>query len=453
MRKLAAVLFLAALSARADDSAITKSLAAAVAQTGIPGAAVVAVDKNGVIYSANFGLRDVEAKLPVTDTTRFYIASATKPFTALTAMLTIDVDAPVETLIPDLHPPRALTIRDLMTHRLGFRNEPAGFRTAYTGEFDTPTLFSLINDKSTLTPRTFSYDNLGYVITAFAIEKATGDSWKDAVAKRVLAPLGMTMTSTHLPPSDAIVAAPYIFDGEWKRAAPKSEKTMHAAGGMFATAGDLARFVRMEMNHGAGVFPKRVIDETQSPQIHLKRRFSRYDRFAYGLGWFLADYDGDLLMHHFGGYRGAQSHMSWMPDRGIGVIVLTNTDGPLAHSFASFVYDSLLKKADAQKKLDEDVQHFNDAKAKRAAMIAEHLEKALAGEGAGAPLSTTKDGNYVGNFGTIVVSGNRIAMGEMSSDLVLAKGATYVVHFAPDEPTLVTFRDGSLVWDGEEFKR
>src|ERR1051326_5550807 len=142
-----------------------------------------------------------------------------------------------------------------------------------------------------------------------------------------------------------------------------------------------------------------------------------------------------------------------MPDRGIGVVVLTNTDGPLAHSFASFVYDSLLKKADAQKRLDEDVQRLNDAKAKRAAMIAEHLEKALAGEGAGAPLRTKNDGTYVGDYGTIVVSGNKIALGEMSSDLVLAKGATYVVHFAPDDPTLVTFRDGSLMWDDVEFKR
>ena len=220
---------------------------------------------------------------------------------------------------------------------------------------------------------------------------------------------------------------------------------------MYATAGDLARFVRMSLYQGGLIFPKRVIEETQSPQIHLKRKFARYDRFAYGLGWYLADYDADLLIHHFGGFRGAQAHMSFMPDRGLGVVVLTNTDAPLAHSIASFVYDSLLKKGDAQKRLDEDVQHFIEQKAKRAESLKTQVEKALAN------VSDSKeraaDGTYVGDYGTMIVKANTIAIGAMHSTLVHAKGASYVVYFAPDEPTIVTFKGNSLNWDGQEFGR
>jgi len=450
-RLIAAILFIASCAHAAENSGITKALETAVAQSGIPGVAIVAVDRGGVIYAANFGSRDLEAKLQVTNQTMFYLASATKPFTALTTMLIaadgkLDVDAPLENVLPDLHLDRTLSLRDLMTHRLGFENDAVTFRTAYSGDFDRAMLFDLLQSKSKTTPREFKYSNLGYVITGYAIERATGNSWKDEIAKRVFEPLGMHDATTHAPAANAEVAVPYVFDGEWRRAAPKSERTMHAAGGMFATASDLALFIRMSLNHGAGIFPKRIIDETQSPQIHLKRRFGRFDRFAYGLGWYLANYDGDLLIHHFGDFRGAQSHLSFMPERGIGVVVLTNTDVPLAHSFAAFVYDSLLKKPDAQKRLDEDVQRFVAAKSRRAASLAAHIEKELGSE-------QPVDGTYAGDFGTIVISGNKIAMGEMTSELVHAKGSTFIVHFAPDEPTLMTFHGDAINWHGQEFRR
>jgi len=455
MKTLLAALVLCSLSAFGDNASITKSLAAAVERSGIPGAAVIAVDRNGIVYAGDFGLRDLEAKLPVTKETRFYIASSTKSFTALTTMLLaadgkLDVDAPLDTVLPDLHLNRSLAVRDLLTHRLGFQNDAATFRTAYSGEFDQATLYALIESKSKSIPRSFSYDNLGYVITAYAIERATGEPWKDVVAKRVLEPLGMRESTLRVPPANVPVAAPYVFDGDWRRATPKSDRTMHAAGGIYSTTSDLARLVQMELNHGGGIFPRRVIDETQSPQVHLKRRFARFDRFAYGLGWYLADYDGELLIHHFGGFNGAQSHVSFMPERGLGVVVLTNTDGPLAHSLAAFVYDALLKKPDAQKRLDEDVQRLVDAKAKRAASIAARLDKLLAAvpaEGDEHPV----DGSYKGDYGTIVVEGNRITLGDMSSTLVHAKGSTFVVHFAPDEATLATFKGKTLVWDSQEF--
>jgi CubicO group peptidase (beta-lactamase class C family) len=455
MKSVLAAVLLASLSAFADDAAITKSLTAAVERSGIPGAAVVAVDRNGVVYAGDFGLRDVEAKLPVTKETRFYIASSTKSFTALTVMLLaadgkLDVDAPLETVLPDLHLGRTLALRDLLTHRLGFENDAVTFRTAYTGEIDRATLFSLLESKSKTIPRSFSYDNLGYDIAGFAIERAAGEPWKDAIAKRVLEPLGMHDTTLHPPANDVPVAAPYVFDGAWRREAPKTDRTMHAAGGMYATAADLARFVQMSLNHGAGVFPRRVIDETQSPQIHLKRRFARYDRFAYGLGWYLADYDGELLIHHLGGFRGAQAHMSFMPEHGIGVVVLTNTDAPIAHSLANFVYDALLKKAGAQKRLDEDVQRFIDGKRRVAAAIAARLDKKLANvsaEGDAHPIA----GTYSGDYGTIVINGNHITLGDMTSELTHAKGSTFVVRFAADEPTLATFKGKTVVWDGQEF--
>jgi len=468
---LVCVLITFGLSLSADELSndalartMTKSIAATVARSGVPGATVVAVDRKGVIYAADFGMRDVEAGLPVTGATRFYIASSTKTFTALAAMLmaadgALDVDAPLETVLPDLHLNRSVSLRDLLAHRSGFENDAVTFRTAYSGEFDTHSLFSLIEKKSATIPRSFRYGNLNYIIAAYAMQRAAGEAWNDIVAKRVLSPVGMTETTTHLPSAGIAVATPYLFDGEWKRAAPKSERTLHAAGGMFSTSRDLARFVIMSMNHGGGVLPRRVIDETQSPQIHLKRRFGRFDRFAYGLGWYLADYEGELLVHHFGGFRGAQAHMSFMPERGIGVVVLTNADVPLAHSIAAFVYDSLLRKADARKHLDEDVQRLVSGEQKFAASLEASIEKAVGAISSGDehPFEWS-DGTYDGDFGTFIVNNGHVTLGEMNSTLVHRKGSLFVVRFAADEPTFAIFHGDmahadSVTWDGHEFRK
>ena len=45
---------------------------------------------------------------------------------------------------------------------------------------------------------------------------------------------------------------------------------------------------------------------------------------GYGLGWNLRDYDGNLFVGHTGGYDGMLSAVSLIPDKGIGVVVLTN---------------------------------------------------------------------------------------------------------------------------------
>ena len=52
---------------------------------------------------------------------------------------------------------------------------------------------------------------------------------------------------------------------------------------------------------------------------------------------------------------------------------------------------------------------------------------------------------------TIVIDGNQITLGDMTSELTHAKGSTFVVHFAADEPTLATFKGKTLIWDGQEF--
>ena len=124
-----------------------------------------------------------------------------------------------------------------------------------------------------------------------------------AMWSSVLFPMGKT--STHVISG---AAKPYVFvDGRWRESQEKQDQTMHSAGGMFSSVNDLGRWLRVQLTPGAldgkHVFPERAMRESQSPQIGLHQRFQRYERYAYGLGWYNSTFDDELLIHCLAVFR------------------------------------------------------------------------------------------------------------------------------------------------------
>src|ERR1041385_658052 len=237
----------------------------AMRATNTPQLAVAVVKDDRVLYTQSFNAQP---------DTRFYLASAAKPLTALAAKLSLDVDAPLSTTLPALKLPldtARISTRDLLTHRLGFENDPVIWRTSYSGDWTDAQLFSLLEHETTITPRVFRYDNLGSLLTTYAIERAANDAWPKVLRARVLDPLGMSNTSD----------APCI--------PTKSARTMNrGAGGLCSTIGDMTRWLRVQMSDGMldgnRIFPATLMRETHAPQIDLKKKFGRIDRYAYALG-------------------------------------------------------------------------------------------------------------------------------------------------------------------------
>ena len=106
------------------------------------------------------------------------------------------------------------------------------------------------------------------------------------------------------------------------------------------------------------MFPAAVVAETHRQQAAQDRMFAAFHRHGWGLGWDLGTYDGDLLVHRFGGFPGFRSHVSFMPDRGVGVIVLTNAAGAgstLADRLRRASMTFFLVKPKLQQRLDSAV--------------------------------------------------------------------------------------------------
>ncbi len=333
-----------------------------------PGMAVSVAVGDWVAYARGFGVADLASGRPVTDDTPFYIASSTKSLTATAAAVAaargeLDFAAPMvrylpEARLPEGVPRERITVHDLaaLTHGLS-GDGPVTLRTAYSGEFTREQLLDLLRFHApTGKYGTFDYNNLGYNLLGMVLESIYHEPWKDVVRRLVLEPIGMTSTSAYLSrirPDRVAVPHEATPTGWAPLPIGKDNANLHAAGGHFASARDLARYLAVHITggvvEGRRVLPAEPLRLTHQLQAAQDRDFGPYHRWGWGYGWDLGTFGRDTLIHRFGAFGGYRSHMSFMPARDVGVVVLVNGDGPAspaADLVATYAYHRLLGKPD-----------------------------------------------------------------------------------------------------------
>ena len=356
-------------------------LAEAFALDVTPGMAVSVVRGDELVYARGFGFADIEANRPATPNTLFYIASTSKSFTAFAAALLahrgrLDLDVPISRYLPELelHPPLspdAISLRDLLTHTHGISGSgPVVFRTAYSGVHTDSLLLELVREhRPSSSGRAFNYGNIGYNIAGLVMDAALDRSWKDLLEQEIFDPAGMASTTGYRSRVDPDrLAMPYGLAPTGYRRVQygKDDSNMHAAGGHLTTVLDLARWLEIHINEGRldgrQLFPAEVVAETHRQQAAQDREFAEFHRHGWGLGWDLGTYEGDTVIHRFGGFPGFRSHVSLMPQHDIGVVVLVNggLGSPLADLVATYIYERLLEKPGAESRHREKLARLKD---------------------------------------------------------------------------------------------
>lgn len=407
------------------------------------GFSVTIVSGNEVLFSRGYGYRDVGNKLPMSAKTPVYIASATKSFVGTAAKILaddglIDLDAPISKYLPHLkfkNPPlssETISIRDLLTHRSGIENIPVVLRTAFTGD-QTDSLVLKLFENSIFKGHSFRYSNLGYVLTGIIIKKVTGKAWQKVLEEKIFKPLDMNSTHAYVSVyKKSELAQPYTVSGgkAEKLEYIKSDKTMHAAGGIITTAEDAGNWLKFNVNNGQfngkQIVNALSMEEIHSAQIDLSKSFYNYKRFAYGFGWYLSDYNGDLLIHHFGGYAGFRSHISFMPDYKIGVAGFVNDDGEgffLPDLVADYAYNLLTGKKNAEETAEKEFTEYKNR-------IMKSREKSAGKNSAPNLLSDSMIKNFTGTYFNeeygsmrILKEGNKLAvkLGDLTGELIEPK--------------------------------
>lgn len=384
---IAALLSLGLLSPHAGAATATlgdfSALAHAIDQfkddTAYPaGTAVIVVKDSKVAYQGYFGLADIQAKTPVTRDTVFYIASATKPFFALDALLAehagrLDTGTSLQAMFPDARftdfDAGKVTARHLLTHTSGIENGALGWAAAFSGVHDADSLNRLVaaSQANTEAPLgTFDYTNVGYNITSVWRDRVDATPWQAQLQARIFAPLRMTHTTARASEADArgwTVAKPYAFIAT-DRGVPlylrKTDTTMHAAGGMLSSAPDLATFLIAQLSDGRigrkQRLPASVVRASHARQAATDDKYLDFPRDGYAWGWYTGEYKGRRMLHHFGGFAGFHAHLSFMPEAGIGLVVLNNEDvlgARLTNLIADYAYGIALSEPGIAAKADE----------------------------------------------------------------------------------------------------
>lgn len=344
-----------------------------------PGMALAVVDRRGLVHAAGFGVADIETGRPATADTRFYIASATKSFTALSIAAMawrgeVDLDAPLADWAPPSGVPadiaNQVTLTDLLSHRSGVDNAPLAFRLAYSGDWTPEVLWRLTAEtRPRGTPHgQFAYANAGYNLATVLTERRWGRDWREMVEAEVLAPLGMVHTTARIDEvraAGAVVAAGHFgrLPGRPERSSlQKTNATMQSAGGLVSTANDMALWLEAQINDGRiggrQVLPAGLVASTHVAKVAQDAVFGPYVRSGYGLGWQVGRYRDDALIHHFGNFSGSRAHVSFMPERRLGVVVMINEDafaGDLADLVANYAYDWFAGRPDIEAVYEDEL--------------------------------------------------------------------------------------------------
>lgn len=328
--------------------AVPRAMQRFVDDQTIAGAVTLVARRDRVLRVDAVGWADLAARRPLRPDALFWIASMTKPMTAVAVLMLQDegrlsVDDPVEKHLPEFQgqwllaestatrrmlarPTRPVTLRDLLTHTSGLSDVPAPRWDATLAEL----VVAYAHEPLRFEPGSrWEYSNAGINTLGRVVEVVAGEPFADFLERRLFRPLGMKDTTFWPTPAQTKRLAKayrqnakgagleetgiYFLEGGLsdRRRAPRP------AGGLFSTAADVARFYQMMLGDGVWrgrrLLSLRAVAELTRPQTGaLKTGF--VDGMSFGLGFAVVKAPGGvtaMLSPGTFGHGGAYGTQSW----------------------------------------------------------------------------------------------------------------------------------------------
>ena len=290
-----------------------------------PGAAVVVLQGDSIVFERYYGLASLEDHSPVTASTRFNLASVSKQFTAvavlqLVAAGLVDLDAPVAAYFPEYTHPlwKEVRIKHLLSHSSGIPDGRGYLSREAKIHGDEALALEYLPGLDSLhfAPGSdYEYINPTFVLLGRLIERISGQAYPDYMQDHVFGPAGMTRTCC-FDPTRPMPETAHAYEypredsgseesGGWRTPGRHEwheydygEETFFATrpdGGIYSTPRD---FVRWEMalrkcvgGGGDAILPQGLLEEAFTP--HTKVSGSPWSDYQnrpgtwYGYGWFI----------------------------------------------------------------------------------------------------------------------------------------------------------------------
>jgi CubicO group peptidase (beta-lactamase class C family) len=342
-------------------------------ELGIPGASMALVDDGKVVYQGGFGVRELGKPERVDENTVFMAASNTKGMTTLLLSELVDEgklrwDEPVIDIYPsfklgDAETTRKVLVKNLVCACTGLPRQDL----EWLFEFKNATPESTLALLGTMQPTSkfgevFQYSNLmaaaaGYIGAHLEYpSRDLGAAYNEAMQHKIFDPLGMKSTTfdyaralagNHASPhGDDVDGKPTVAEMAFNY----SIVPARPAGGVWTSDGDLIRYVQLELALGKLPDGRQMV----SAQNLLARRAPQIavgEDETYGMGLIVDRKYGIPVVSHGGSMAGFKSNLYFLPDFGIGAVLLTNSDnggmllGPFGRRLLEVVFDGKLEAA------------------------------------------------------------------------------------------------------------
>ena len=325
-----------------------------VTDKGLPALSVALIDDQTVVWAKGYGFADPAKKTPATADTVYRVGSVSKLFTDLAVMQLVergalDLDAPVTKFLPDFKPVnpfgKAITLRQLMTHRAGLvRESPLGNYFDPTEPSLAKTVESLNKTELVYDPETkLKYSNAGIATVGLVLQETQKQAFPRYLARTLLLPLGMTGSAFEPDPAvmkNLAKATMWTYHGR-EFPAPTFELGMTPAGCMYTSVNDLGRFLKML--HARGKLGDAVIVKPETLDEMWKIQFAKPgEKQGFGLGFIVGELDGHRRIGHGGAIYGFATQLDCLPDDKLGVVVVTSRD--CANAITSHIAETALRQ-------------------------------------------------------------------------------------------------------------
>jgi CubicO group peptidase (beta-lactamase class C family)/D-alanyl-D-alanine dipeptidase len=300
----------------------------------LPAISIALVDGEQRVWAAGFGHQDAARKTPATADTIYRVGSVSKLFTDIAVMQFVergefDLDAPVTKYLPEFAPhnphERAITLRQLMSHRSGLvRESPVG---SYfdPGEPTLATTVASLNDTTLVYPpdTKTKYSNAGIAVVGRVLEQQSGVPFDKQIANAVFKPLGMTHCGFFRTPEIGQQLATgwmWTYDGR-RSEAPQFALGTSPAGNLYASVNELAKFLSGIFAEGKGANGAILKPET------LQQMIATPMAGDFGIGFHVQLLDGEKKIGHGGAVYGFSTQLEALPEKKLGVAAVAALDG------------------------------------------------------------------------------------------------------------------------------
>ncbi len=297
------------------------------------GLSVAVARGDHLIVDRGYGIADLEWNAPADASTSFRIGSLTKQFTAAAVLKLAEqgklaLDDPLSSYVPEFDTGgRTVTIRQLLNHTSGvpeYTVQPGFFAKLSPLDLSDAELLQLVSGKPfDFEPGTgWRYSNTNYYLLGMVVAKASGRPYAAFMQDEFFAPLGLT--HTRYGSETAIIprrAQGYSFDPDTASHSNDAAISMNVPGGggaLVSSAGDLVRW-QIALTNGRAIRPASFEQMIGSPV-----KTGRGDAL-YGFGLTIDRLDGQRVIEHNGGINGFNSVLSWLPDSGLRIAVISNS--------------------------------------------------------------------------------------------------------------------------------